>query len=186
MNMMFSALYGVGYVIVRYRKNGVLKRLHATPLTAFEYLSAQMLSRLCMIALAVIILWTGCSLIFHLTVEGSYLDLAVMLGVGALSLISLGLVVASRCASEELADGLLNAISWPMMFLSGVWFSIEGAPGWVVVISKFFPLTHMLSGVRKIMSDGIPLSGVMPEIEALLITTALFLGISALAFKWHK
>ena len=186
MNMMFSALYGVGYVIVRYRKNGVLKRLHATPLTAFEYLSAQMLSRLCMIALAVVILWTGCSLIFHLTVEGSYLDLAVMLGVGSLSLISLGLVVASRCASEELADGLLNAISWPMMFLSGVWFSIEGAPGWVVVISKFFPLTHMLAGVRKIMNDGVPLSGVMPEIEALLIMTALFLGISALAFKWHK
>ena len=44
MNMMFSALYGVGYIIVRYRKNGVLKRLKATPLTAFEYLTAQMLS----------------------------------------------------------------------------------------------------------------------------------------------
>ena len=36
--MMFSALWGVGYVVVRYRKNGVLKRLKATPLTAFEYL----------------------------------------------------------------------------------------------------------------------------------------------------
>ncbi len=41
MNMMFSALWGVGYVVVRYRKNGVLKRLKATPLTSFEYLSAQ-------------------------------------------------------------------------------------------------------------------------------------------------
>ena len=39
MNMMFSALFGVGYVMVLYRKNGVLKRLKATPLTAFEYLS---------------------------------------------------------------------------------------------------------------------------------------------------
>jgi ABC-2 type transport system permease protein len=32
MNMMFSCLFGVGYVIVRYRKNGMLKRLKATPL----------------------------------------------------------------------------------------------------------------------------------------------------------
>ena len=45
MNMMFSALFGVGYVIVRYRKNGMLKRLKATPVTALEYLSVQIVSR---------------------------------------------------------------------------------------------------------------------------------------------
>ena len=45
-NMMFSCLWGVGYVIVRYRKNGVLRRLQATPLTPFEFLSAQVVSRL--------------------------------------------------------------------------------------------------------------------------------------------
>ncbi|MGD9051034.1 MAG: ABC transporter permease, partial [Desulfobacterales bacterium] len=46
MNMMFSALWGVGYVVVRYRKNGVLKRLKVTPLTAFEYITAQAISRI--------------------------------------------------------------------------------------------------------------------------------------------
>ena len=30
MNMMFSCLFGVGYVVVRYRKNGFLKRLRAS------------------------------------------------------------------------------------------------------------------------------------------------------------
>ena len=39
--MMFSCLFGVGYVIVRYRKSGVLKRLKATPLRAIEFLAAQ-------------------------------------------------------------------------------------------------------------------------------------------------
>ncbi len=51
MNMMFSCLFGVGYVVLRYRKSGFLKRLHATPLTAFEFLSAQVLSRLSLITL---------------------------------------------------------------------------------------------------------------------------------------
>ena len=46
MNMMFSCLFGVGYVVLRYRKSGFLKRLHATPLSAFEFLTAQVLSRL--------------------------------------------------------------------------------------------------------------------------------------------
>ena len=46
MNIMWGALFGIGYVIVRYRKFGVLKRLRATPVTAMEFLSAQILSRL--------------------------------------------------------------------------------------------------------------------------------------------
>ena len=128
MNIMFSALYGVGFVVVRYRKNGVLKRLKATPLTAFEYLSAQMLSRLFLLAFTLTILWVGCDLIFHFNVEGSYLDLAVIFLAGCLSLTAMGLVVASRGTSEEFTNELLNFITWPMMFLSEVWFSIEGTP----------------------------------------------------------
>ena len=49
MNMMFSCLFGVGYVVVRYRKNGFLKRLRATPLTSFEFISAQVASRILLI-----------------------------------------------------------------------------------------------------------------------------------------
>ncbi|MFZ4618455.1 MAG: ABC transporter permease, partial [Rectinemataceae bacterium] len=45
MNMLFSCLSGVGFVIVRYRKNGVLKRLRATPVSALSFVSAQALSR---------------------------------------------------------------------------------------------------------------------------------------------
>ncbi len=36
MNVMFSGIFGVGYVVLRYRKNGFLKRLHATPLSAWS------------------------------------------------------------------------------------------------------------------------------------------------------
>jgi ABC-type multidrug transport system permease subunit len=185
MNIMFSALYGVGFVVVRYRKNGVLKRLKATPLTPLEYLSAQMLSRLFLLIFTLTILWIGCDLIFDFKVEGSYLDLAVIFLAGCLSLISLGLVVASRGTSEEFANGLLNFITWPMMFLSEVWFSIEGAPHWVKVIAKLFPLTHLLSAVRKIMNDGAGLVDVFPELAILMGMTVLFLIIGAWLFSWN-
>jgi ABC-2 type transport system permease protein len=186
MNMMFSALYGVGFVVVRYRKNGVLKRLKATPLTAFEYLSAQMLSRLFVLAFTLIILWAGCYLIFRFSVEGSYFDLMIMFLLGSLSLIALGLVIASRGTSEEFSNGILNAITWPMMFLSEVWFSIEGAPGWVHSIARIFPLTHMLGGVRKIMHDGATLAEVSVEVSALAGFTLLFLLVGASLFSWNK
>ena len=154
MNIMFSALYGVGFVVVRYRKNGVLKRLKATPLRAFEYLSAQMISRLFLLIFTLVILWVGCDLVFDFKVEGAYADLFLIFLLGCLSMTSMGLIVASRGSSEEFTNGMLNFITWPMMFLSEVWFSIEGAPQWVKGIAKIFPLTHLLTGVRKIMNDG--------------------------------
>lgn len=186
MNIMFSALYGVGFVVVRYRKNGVLKRLHATPLTAFEYLAAQMISRLFLLSFTLTILWIGCDWIFEFKVEGAYLDLAAIFLLGCLSLTAMGLVVASRGNSEEFTNGVLNFITWPMMFLSEVWFSIEGAPIWVKNIAKLFPLTHLLTGVRKIMNDGATLADVGPELTALSVMTLLFLVVGAGLFSWNK
>lgn len=186
MNIMFSALYGVGFVVVRYRKNGVLKRLKATPLRAFEYLSAQMISRLFLLMFTLTILWVGCDMVFDFKVEGAYFDLFIIFLLGCLSLTSMGLIVASRGSSEEFTNGVLNFITWPMMFLSEVWFSIEGAPQWVHWVAKLFPLTHLLNGVRKIMNDGAGLIEVSGELAMLSAMTLVFLILGATLFSWNK
>jgi len=121
MNMMFSALFGVGVVIVRYRKNGMLKRLKATPITAFEYLSAQVVSRIILIMTVTAFVFYSTNLFVDFVMNGSHLALFFIFGLGALSMISLGLVIAARITSEETAGGLLNLFSWPMMFFSWVW-----------------------------------------------------------------
>jgi ABC-2 type transport system permease protein len=186
MNMMFSALWGVGYVVVRYRKNGVLKRLKVTPLTAFEYITAQAISRIFLLMFTLVIVWTGCDLIFAFEVRGSYVDLFVIFFLGSLSLTALGLVLASRGTSEEFTTGILNFISWPMMFLSEVWFSLEGAPEWVKRFANIFPLTHMLTAARKVMHDGAGLIDVGPQIMILSLMTLGFLALGAALFSWNK
>ncbi len=185
MNMMFSCLFGVGYVIVRYRKNGVLKRLKATPLTALEFLTAQVASRLWLILGITIAIFLGTDLFVHFSMFGSYLSLLMVFILGAVSLISMGLVMAARTASEELAGGLLNLASWPMMFLSGVWFSLEGAHIWVQKLALIFPLTHLISAARAIMIDGASLWDISPHLLALVIMTAVFLALGAYSFRWE-
>jgi len=186
MNMMFSALWGVGFVIVRYRKTGVLKRLKATPLTAFEYLTAQMLSRIFLLIFTGVIMWVGCDLFFDFNVQGSYIDICITFVLGGLSLCALGLVVAARGSSEEFASGVVNFIGWPMMFLSEVWFSLEGAPRWLKLAADIFPLTHMLRAVRGIMNDGAGLADVWPELGILAAMTLIFLVFGSWMFSWNK
>ncbi len=185
MNMMFSALFGVGYVVVRYRKNGVLKRLKATPLTALEFLSAQIVSRLWLIMAITITVYIGCHLLIGFVMRGSYLNLLLVFTLGALSMISMGLIVAARVKSEEMAGGLLNLFSWPMMFLSGVWFSLEGLHPWVQKLALLFPLTHITQAARDIMMDGAGLMVIMPHLLALLAMSIIFLLLGVRLFRWE-
>ncbi|MGD8932127.1 MAG: ABC transporter permease [Chromatiales bacterium] len=184
-NLMFSALFGVGYVIVRYRKNGVLKRLRATPLTAFEFLSAQIVSRLLMLVSVSTLVFIGTDLLVHFQMYGSYWLLLLILLLGSLSLISVGLLIAARMRSEEAANGVLNLISWPMMLLSGVWFSLEGTSPLVQKLALLLPLTHMIDAARAVMLEGAGLSQVAPHLLALCGFTLVFIFIGSRTFRWE-
>jgi ABC-2 type transport system permease protein len=185
MNMMFSCLFGVGYVVLRYRKSGFLKRLRATPLSAFEFLSAQVLSRLSLILTVTTLLYVGISLVTGFHSQGSMLLLMLVAVLGALSMIALGLTVAAAVSSEELVGGLLNLLTWPMMLISGIWFSLEGAPRWLQWAAHAFPLTHIIEAARAVMLDGAGLPQIYPNLLYLAATTLLFLAVGAWTFRWR-
>ena len=185
MNIMFSSLWGVGWVIVRYRKNGVLRRLKATPLSPFEFLAAQVISRVLVVLSASLVVFVGADLLLDFPVRGSYLALVLLYASGALCLISLGLIVSSRLRTEELADGILNLISWPMLLLSGVWFSMEGTSPAARLLSQLSPLTHLVDGARRVMIDGATLVEVLPQILLLGGLALAFLAVAAWLFRWE-
>lgn len=185
MNMMFSCLFGVGYVVLRYRKSGFLKRLHATPLTAFEFLTAQVLSRLCLILFVTVVLFVGVGSIIHFHSVGSVALLILIAVLGALSMIALGLTIAAGISSEELVGGILNLMTWPMMLVSGIWFSLEGSPRWVQWAAHIFPLTHLLDAARAVMLDGAGIAQIAPNLLYLAVTALIFLTFGAWSFRWR-
>ena len=73
-----------------------------------------------------------------------------------------------------------------MMFLSEVWVSIEGAPGWLKASAQIFPLTHLLTAARKVMNEGAGLVTVLPEMVILCAMTVGFLAVGAALFSWNK
>jgi len=185
MNMMWGALFGIGYVIVRYRKFGVLKRLRATPVTPFEFLTAQIMSRLWLLLVVNMLIFIGMDYFVDFRMNGSYLDLFIVFTLGCICLICCGLVIAARISSEEVANGLLNLMSWPMMFLSGIWFSLEGAHPWMQKFALILPLTHVTNAAREIMIDGAGLTQVADHLLVLGVTSVVLLVIGAKIFRWE-
>ena len=185
MNIMWGALFGIGYVIVRYRKMGVLKRLRATPVTPVEFLTAQIMSRLWLLLAVNVLIYIGMDYFVDFRMNGSYLDLFIVFTLGCICLICCGLVIAARISSEEVANGLLNLMSWPMMFLSGVWFSLEGAHPWMQKFALILPLTHITDAAREIMIDGVGLAQVADHLLVLGVTSVVLLAIGAKIFRWE-
>ena len=185
MNIMWGALFGIGYVIVRYRKFGVLKRLSATPVTAVEFLCAQILSRLWLLLVVNIVIFIGMDLFVDFRMHGSYFNLLLVFTLGSINLICCGLVVAARISSEEVANGVLNLFSWPMMFLSGVWFSLEGAHPLMQKFSLLLPLTHVTEAAREIMIDGAGIVDVSDHLLVLGVSSVVLLFIGARIFQWE-
>ena len=185
MNIMFGSMFGVGYVIVRYRKNGVLKRLRATPLSAFQFLAAQVVSRMLLMLVTSFMVLGGAMLLIGFRPQGSLIDFAVFLCASSAAMIALGLVVAARITTEEVAEGVLNLMTWPMIFLSGIWFSLEGASRWVLFGAKLMPLTHVVDGLRSILIEGAGLAQLVPQITVLLALSGVFLLIGSAIFRWR-
>lgn len=186
MNMMFSCLYGLGYVIVRYRKNGYLKRLSATPLRAVEFVLAQLLSRLALVVAMAAVVYAGCDLLLGLRMQGSYALLLLTTMLGAFAMIAMGLIIAARISSEEFAEGLLNFIAWPMTVLCGVFFSLDGAPRALQLAAQALPLTHVVEAARAIMLDGAGLPDIAYHLGMLTAMSAGFVAIGAALFRWRQ
>jgi ABC-type multidrug transport system permease subunit len=100
-------------------------------------------------------------------------------------MIALGLTIAARFSSEEVVGGLLNLLTWPMMLLSGIWFSLEGSPRWVQWVSDIFPLTHVLDAARAVMLDSAGLTDIAPHLLYLSGTAFVFLIFGAWSFRWR-
>ena len=105
---------------------------------------------------------------------------------GAFSMIAMGLVVSARLASEELAGGILNVISTPMMVVCGVFFSMDGSPRALQIAADFLPLTHLLAAARAIMLDGAGLSQLTYPIGVLAAMSVVYLALGAALFKWRQ
>lgn len=185
MNMLFSCLFGVGYVIVRYRNKGVLKRMKATPVTALEFIGAQMASRFIIVMVTSMVVFTGTNIFLKFLMLGSYWNLILLTALAILCMISLGLVFAARFKSEELASGILNLLTFPMIIFSGLFFSLEGTPDFVQKAAKIFPLTHFINAAREVMLEGAGLVQILPEMAVLGGMTLVFLLISAALFRWE-
>ena len=109
---------------------------------------------------------------------------------GALTFIAIGFLVASFARTQEAGSAIANAITLPMAFLSGAFFPLDNAPGWVQSLAKALPLSYLIEGLKDVMVRGQGPSAIVVPLIVLIVLIVLIAfaavagGIGLRLFRW--
>jgi ABC-type multidrug transport system permease subunit len=184
MNLMGSAIWGMGFAIVDARRKKLIKRLIATPMPRSFYLISFILSRLLLLVIEVGVLLGFGVLVFHVPVRGSLLDFAMVCVLGSLTFAALGLLIASRAQTIEAASGLMNLVMLPMWIVSGVFFSAQRFPDVLQPVIKALPLTAVIDALRANMLQGASAAQIAPQLITLGGWLVVCFTLALRLFRW--
>ena len=185
MGVMMSCMWGISYGIIEKRSKKLLRRLVATPMKKSHFLIALITVRIVMNFIESGVLLVFSLFAFKMTVQGDITALILMYLAGNIAFAGIAVFVSCHTSNTEVGNGLINFVVFPMMVLSGIFFSYQNFPDWSIGVIKNLPLTMMTDGIRSIFNEGAGYHEVAIPIFILLIIGSLFFSVGLRIFKWH-
>jgi ABC-2 type transport system permease protein len=183
---LISACYtNIAMSVIFSREEGVLKRVRGTPLPARSYLTARMLH-----AALVGFLLVAITVVFGVVAYGAHvpnaqhlLQFVVTLLVGAACFASIGLAITGLVPNADAGPPIVNAVIFPLLFLSGVFFKVDsGSPDWVQWVGRIFPVKHLIDAMRD---SYLGFSFHWGDIAVLAAWAAIGVVVAVRTFKWE-
>lgn len=178
-------VFGPTTVFPRLKEKGVLRRYHTTTLKVWQYFTGNVISNAFVGILAVVVMFLLAVLVFDLNMRGDYLSFAVVTVLGATLLFGIGLAVGGWAKNENQAAPVAQLVTFPMMFLSGVFFPVFLMPQWLQSVTKFIPLTPIIDSIRYVVTEGKTLFELGPQLLVIGIWIIAIYIIAFRVFRWE-
>jgi ABC-2 type transport system permease protein len=160
------------------RRIDLLKAVLVTPLSRSSIFLGKVLGGVTFSVIeAAIILAFGVAISMKYTVYSLGLTL-VAVTVAAAGLTAVGLVIGSLMTSPEGFQLITTFVIFPLFFLSGALFPLEGLPSYLTVLTIANPLTYIVDSLRSRLV-GLQYFGTLENIAVMIVFAAVanFIGI---------
>jgi len=139
---------GIPIATAANREAGVLRRFRITPLRPSAYIVSNIASYYVMTAAGVVALVAVGKAVYGMKFEGNIVSVWAGFTLGSLAFFALGYLIAGVAPTARVAQAVGMIAAFPMMFLSGSAIPLEVLPQSVRSISRFIPLTHVVTLMR--------------------------------------
>lgn len=179
-----TGLVSLTISIAAARELGILRRLHATPLTPISILTSQVLVLFAMTAFGMALLIIGAKITFGLRFNGNVFSVILGFLLSSCSFFALGFVLAGITRTARSAQVVAMALFYPMLFLSGAAIPKWVLPEAVRTYGQILPLTHVVNLLTGLWL-GEPWSAHLKEVAVLVVMMVVGLIVSAKTFRWE-
>jgi len=178
-------IFGPVNVFPELKKQGILRRLHTTPLKVWQYFVSSVISQAVIGLITLSVSFLVAMTVFDLHVVGNWFELAAFIALGIISIYGIGLAIGGWSKNERQAAPLSNIIVFPMIFLSGTFFPRYAMPLWLQHVSDYLPLTPVIDGIRLIATEGKHLVDIMPQIGLIGLWIVVIYIVAFRVFRWE-
>jgi ABC-2 type transport system permease protein len=178
-------IFGPVNVFPELKKQGILRRLHTTPIRVWQYFMATMFSQAITGSVAVLVQFIVAVSVFGLTIDGNYFEMLIFIILSIFMILGIGLAIGGWAKNERQAAPLSNIIVFPMLFLSGTFFPRYLMPEWLQKITNYLPLTPVIDGLRMLTTEGKSLFQIGPQLGLIGLWLVVIYVIAFRVFRWE-
>ena len=168
-NGMTVGLNSVAFALSRYKERGVLRRIRATPLPTWTFVSAVIVSRLITAFAVTLITYLAGVYVFGAELTGNVVLLFALAMLGAAAFIAIGLLIVSFAKSEDDIPPMFILVLMPSLLFSGAFLDRGGLPDWLRWVTNGLPLTFLTDAVQRVANSGATIGDLQTDIFGLLV-----------------
>ncbi len=182
--IMTNGIIGVTTNTTEFKRRGVLRRFATTPMSRLDWVVGNVISQTILSFMLVLVMFVVAWVVFDLQAIPNALTL-IYVAVGAILFSGIGLILSGLVKDVEAASAAGNAVAFPMMFLSGTFWSPEIMPGYLQTVAEFLPLTYFSNGLRAaFVLEHIP--SALTNLAVLIGMAVVFIIVGSLVTKWQE
>ena len=178
-------IFSMSEGFIQDKKSKALLRIRLAPIRSWQLIVATVFNRVIVGLMAIALMFVAGVLIFDFQMRGDYFNFLIFSSLSLICMLGFGTAIAGWAQNPNQSAPLANLISFPMMFLSGVFFPVFLMPQWLQEITAFIPLTAIVEGLRLILTEGYTILSLGPQILIIFIWSIVLYTIAARTFRWE-
>src|SRR3954449_551145 len=186
MSVLSTTFRALAFNLTFLRESGVLKRIRGTPLPTGAYLGGVAANAVTNTVLQVTIILVAGKALFGVDGLEAPLELVVFVTVGVVCFASLGVAFSHAIPNFDSAPAYVNAVFLPVIFISGVFYDADNAPGFLKQIAEILPLKHLIDGLTGAMVNGRSITHHTGALAVLIAWAAFGIVFAIRGFSWES
>jgi ABC-2 type transport system permease protein len=157
MSVFFAALFNA-VSLVYDREFGILKEMLVAPVSRAAVAFGKTLGGATVATLQGTVVFVFAPLVGIRLSPLLVLQLWPIMFLGAFALASMGVAMAARTRSIESFQMINQFVMFPLIFLSGIFFPLQGLPAWMNVLVRINPVSYAVDPLRRLIleAQGLP------------------------------